>query len=372
VSTAIVAGALANKAGNGGAAWTRLSWTLGLASLGFDVHFVEQLSPGAPANAEQWFTEVLGDFGLLGKATLLRPDGSTAVGLSRSALEDVADDADLLLNISGHLTDEKLANRPRSSVFVDLDPGYTQLWHQQGVAPLRPHDHWYTVGTRVGAPECRVPTDGIEWRAVLQPVVLEHWPVQPPVPCDRFTTVATWRGPFGPVDVEGELMGSKVHEFRQLIDLPSRVPSTLELCLQIDDGDDADRRSLHDHGWKVVPADGVANPHCFRRYVQQSPAELSVAQSVYARAGTGWVSDRSARYLASGRPVVVQETGISRSLETGDGIVTFDSPEGAARAVAAVAEDYERHAAAAREIACERFDARRVLGGLCEEVGVAP
>lgn len=371
MTTAIVAGAVANKAGNGGAAWTRLSWTLGLAQVGFDVHFVEQLAPGAPADAETWFTEVMGDLGMTGRASLLRPDGTAVVGRSATELAGVADEAALLLNISGHLTVEDIVKRPRTTVFVDLDPGYTQIWHADGVAPLAHHDHWYTVGTLVGSPLCDVPTCGIAWRPTLQPIVLDQWPRQRPIPCDRFTTVASWRGPFGPVAHDGQLLGSKVHEFRRVLELPRRVDATIELCLDIHDGDSKDRVALERHGWRVFDATSISSPQSFRQYVQDSPAELSVAQSVYVQLCTGWISDRSVRYLASGRPAVVQDTGISSVLPTGEGLLTFRDLDGAVAAIESVMNDHETHARAARALAEEHFDASIVLARICEEVGVA-
>ncbi|MEX2658821.1 MAG: hypothetical protein WD232_03915 [Acidimicrobiales bacterium] len=373
MTTAIVAGAIASKAGNGGAAWTRLSWALGLARLGFDVHVVEQLGAGPDPASEAWFAEIMGDFGLTGHSTLLRADGTTAVGLGRAALVELAATSALLVNISGHLADSAILNAAGTTVFVDLDPGYTQLWHADGTAPLAPHDHWYTVGTLVGTSQCPLPTGGLPWRPTQQPVVLDDWPVQPSVVCDRFTTVASWRGPYGPVTLGDRTLGAKVHEFRRFLDLPRLVGAELELCLEIHPADTADRVDLEQHGWQLVDAAStVGDPHAFRRYVQGSPAELSVAQAVYVHAVTGWFGDRSVRYLASGRPVLVQDTGFSRSLPTGEGLLAFHDLASAAAGAAAVADDPERHAKAARVIAEECFAAERVLGRLCEEVGVAP
>jgi hypothetical protein len=372
VTTALVAGAVANKAGNGGAAWTRLSWTLGLARLGFDVHFVEELAPRAPDQAIDWFQEVMGDAGLTARCTLLHADGSTATGRTIGELEELAAESPLLLNISGHLRREEIVKRPTRRVYIDLDPGYTQLWHADGTAPLQPHDHWYTVGALVGTAACPLPTAGLEWHPINQPVVLDQWQVQEPVSCDRFTTVASWRGPYGPVLLGNETLGSKVHEFRRFVELPTQVDATFELCLDIHPGDDADRAELVRRGWRITHPATVASPERFRKYVQGSAAEFSVAQSVYTRATTGWFSDRSVRYLASGRPTVVQDTGFSQTLPVDEGILTFTTPDEARRAVTAACTEPDRHAKSARAIAEEHFDAVKVLGRLCEEVGVAP
>lgn len=377
MTVALVAGAIANKAGNGGAAWTRLSWATGLARLGFDVHVVEQLAPGAggeaEAEAETWFAEVLGDFGFTGRSTLLRADGSTAVGLDLGDLRQLAAEAAMLVNISGHLRIPDILDCVGTTVFVDLDPGYTQLWHADGTAPLAPHDHWFTVGALVGTPSCSLPTCGLRWRPTLQPVLLDEWPARHPVPVDRFTTVASWRGPYGRVDHDGQTLGAKVHEFRRFVELPMSSSATFELCLDIHPADGADRALLEENGWRLTdPASAVPDPHAFRRYVQASPAELSVAQGVYVHARTGWFSDRSVRYLASGRPVLVQDTGFSGTLPVGEGLLCFTTPAEAADGAEALQSDWELHAKAARALAEDYFGAERVVGQLCEAVDVAP
>lgn len=373
MTSAVVAGALANKAGNAGAAWTRLSWTLGMAEIGFNVHFVEQLAAGAPPGAARWFRDVVGSFDLDGRATLLDVHGATIVGLAPDDLADVARDAALLVNISGHLKVEALIRAARNKVFVDLDPGYTQLWDRDGSAPLTPHDHWYSVGCSIGRPACDVPTGARAWRAVHQPVVLAHWPVTAAPVDAAFSTVASWRGPFGPVRYGDEWRGGKAREFRKLATLPSLVDVPLEAALDIDPVDVADRLTMVTNGWRVVAPERVAGtPAAFRRYVQGSAGELSVAQALYVHARTGWFGDRSTRFLATGRPVIVQNTGLSADLPLGEGLLVFDDLAGAAAALEKVSADPVHHAAMARAVAEEHFDARRVLGRLCEEVDVAP
>jgi hypothetical protein len=372
VTTVLVAGALANKPGNAGAAWTRISWACGLRELGFDVHLVEQVG-FLDAAGKAWFGRVTDAVDL--PATLVGGDGST-FGLPARDLEALAAEAVLLVNISGHLVLPWVRERVRTQVYVDLDPGFVQWWEAQGVAGARlaGHDAYFTVGLNVGRADCPVPTNGLPWRPILQPVVLDHWPVVPPSSRDRFTTVGTWRGPYGPVAADGTAYGVKAHEFRVLAGLPRRNPEAeFEAALDIHPADAADRARLEAGGWRVVAPEQVAGDlDAFRRYVQGSAAELSAAQGVYVQARTGWFSDRSARYLASGRPVLVQDTGIGEHLPVGEGLVTFRTVEEAAAAVEAVTADYERHAKAARLFAEEHLAAPVVLGRLCEEVGVAP
>ena len=374
MTLAIVSGAVANKAGNGGAAWTRLSWALGLRRLGFDVHFVEQLAASSPPIASRYFGAVMDEFGMCGSSTLLSADGKALRGLSVAELGDLASEAELLVNISGHLTVAEVKERVRTRVYVDLDPGFTQIWHASGTSDsgLGGHDFWFTVGENVGRPGCRVPTNGIRWRPVRQPVLLDLWPACLEVRHDRFTTVASWRGAYGALEHGGRTYGAKAHELRRFLPLPLHVPAAFELALDIHPADGKDRAALEEHGWRLVdPGVAAGSPAAFRSYVQGSGAEFSVAQGVYVHTNCGWFSDRTVRYLASGRPALVQDTGFSRNLPVGEGLLAFSTLDEAVVGAEAVLGDYERHSAAARALAEEWFSSDRVLGRLCEEVGVA-
>ena len=376
--TVVVAGALANKPGNGGEAWVRFSWVEGLRRLGLDVWFVEQLSssawsaadPDAPRRNIDWFRRVVDRFGLSDRAVLVDTDRGRSLGPSPAEVNDVASSADLLVNISGHLRGP-LLSRFRRRAYVDLDPGYTQIWSVQGAA-LGLHDHHrhFTVGLSVGTSGCSVPDAGVAWIPLVPPVVLDDWRVLPGGTLDRFTTVGSWRGAFGPLDHDGIRYGVKAHEFRKFVDLPARVDVPLEVALAIDPADEPDRQALAAHGWRLVdPRTVAAEPDAFRDYVESSPAELSVAQGVYVQARTGWLSDRSVRYLAAGRPVLVQETGLPDWLPRGEGLVTFRSSDDAAEGAARLCADYAFQRKAARCLAEEHFDAAEVLGRFLEVAG---
>jgi hypothetical protein len=387
LATILVAGALANRCANGGGAWVRLSWVRGLQRLGFDVYFVEEIrgdrcvdDSGAPApfggSANRaYFEHVTSRFDLAGRAALLCDGGTQSYGMGLAELLDVAARADLLVNLSGHLTLEGVRSRVRGSVFVDIDPGFTQFWHAAGdpEARLGGHDFYFTIGENIGTPGCPIPTGGLRWRPTRQPVVLPDWPVCRSGRPDRFTTVASWRGPYGPLVHDGRALGLKVHEFRKVLDLPRRVPYAFEVALAIHPADGKDLRLLGANGWHVVdPRAAAADPCAFRRYVQASGAEFSVAQGVYAGTSSGWFSDRTVRYLASGKPALVQDTGFGRNLPVGEGLLAFRTVEEAAAGARAIARDYDRHCRAARALAEAYFDSDKVLGRFLDEVGVAP
>ncbi len=384
MATVVVAGAIANKLRNGGEAWVRLSWVEGLARLGCRVVFAEQIgsescvgddgepAPFAESANRRYFIDVMESFGLLDRSTLICADTGESVGMGVAELSELASEADLLVNISGHLRLPEVMQRFRRRAYVDLDPGFTQIWHVQGAdLGVDAHDTHFTVGENIGRPGCDIPTGGFEWRPMPPPVVLDRWPVAAAGDPRRFTTVAGWRGAFGRVDYNGHSYGLKVHEFRKVIDLPRRVPLTFELALDIHAGDHRDRTALEQAGWQLIdPRAASRGPFQFRDYVQSSGAEFSVAQGIYVETHSGWFSDRTVRYLASGKPALVQDTGFSASYPAREGLVAFTGPDDAAREAQRIAADHSAHAAAARALAEERFDSDRLLPRFLEQAGV--
>jgi hypothetical protein len=175
------------------------------------------------------------------------------------------------------------------------------------------------------------------------------------------------------VQFQDRTFGLKVHEFRKFIELPRRAPQTFEIALNIHPADQKDLDALREHGWQIVdPLPASVDPDAFRCYIQTSSAEFSVAQGIYVDTNSGWFSDRTVRYLASGKPTLVEDTGFSRQLPVGEGLVSFRTLEDAVVGAERIARDYERHSRAARALAEEFFDSDRVLGALVEEVGITP
>jgi hypothetical protein len=377
MAVAVVAGALANKPDSGGEAWVRLSWVLGLRRLGWDVWFVERLPSGDPAG-RRFFERVVGEFGLGERAALLGEGGEPLFGPGEAELGEVAAEAEVLFDISGHLGPGPVLEAPRARVYVDLDPGFTQAWHADPATEfsLAGYDRYLTVGQNIGKPGCPVPTGGIEWVPTLPPVLLNEWTPapRPPGPL-RFTTVATWRSPYGGLAIGGREMGLKHHQFRRFAALPEWVPEArFEIALDIHPGDGADLELLRSHGWEIVdPREAAGTPSAFREYVRGSGAEFSVAQGVYVEAATGWFSDRTAAYLAGGRPALIQDTGWQApfptdGLEKRPGVVSFEVAESAAAAAREIADDRDERSRAARRFAERHLDSDRVLRRVLEIV----
>jgi hypothetical protein len=366
-----VAGAIARRPGAGGHAWALAQFALGFARLGWEVTFVDRIDCGPAAGAElAWVDRVMRGLGLRGDHVVLGPGGESLAGLPRTEVRRRLGRASALLNVMGYLDDEELLGAAPLRVFLDIDPGYAQMWHELGLADiLGGHDAYVTVGSRVGRPGCGVPTCGRSWIPTAPPVVLELWPECPGG--DAFTSVATWRGAYGTIEFGGETYGSRVHEFRRFTSLPARVHARFDVALDIHAADGADAAALTAAGWNVLdPARVAGDPDAYRAFVQGSLAEICVAQSMYVKTGSGWFSDRSACYLASGKPVVAQDTGFSRTYPCGRGLLAFDDLDGAAAAVEEVARDPRGHGRAARELTREHLDSGRVLTALARELGL--
>jgi len=369
--TIVVAGALAAKPGNAGGAWERFSYAAGFRRLGFDVLFLEEVAAVPDAAAVRWFDDTASFFACGGAAAIVGP-GGWSHGRDRDDVRRVLAASDLLVNLSGNLAAPDLVEAAHTTAFIDVDPGFTQIWHADPTVAYEVprHDHYLTIGENIGTPGCPIPTGGLPWKPTRQPLLLDHWPATPAARCRRFTTIASWRGPYGPLVHDGTTYGLKVHEFRRMIDLPSRVAAAFELALEIHAGEARDREALRAAGWNLVsPATAVPTPVTFRGYIQRSDAEFSVAQGIYAHAASGWFSDRSTRYLASGKPVLVQDTGLA-TIPKGEGIVTFRTLDEAAAGAEQIMGGYATHSRAARRVAEQWFASDIVLRRLLADCGI--
>jgi hypothetical protein len=363
---------VAGVAGHGGATWAILQYLLGLRRLGHDVLVVEPVDRLA-AEAEAYGRAVMDDAGLDGDWALMAAGTRETAGCSYEEVAERARRADVLLNVSGMLTDEELLRAVPVRAYLDLDPAFNQLWHDAQGVDMRfdGHTHFVTVGLAVGSDRCAVPACGRTWISTVPPVVLDEWPVAQRVEHDAFTTVANFRA-YGSVEHGGVHYGQKVHSLRELIDLPPRTSERFVLAMSVHPDEKDDLRLLHDNGWELVDPSAVAGtPASYRRFVQGSKGEFGLTKSGYVVSRSGWFSDRSACYLASGRPVVAQDTGFSAYLPTGAGLLSFTETQGAADAVKRIDAEYEEHRAAARALAEEHFDSDRVLTRLLDRLGAA-
>ena len=382
----LYSGALAQVPRNGGLTWLHLQFLLGLRRLGWDVLFIDRIDPaicvdesGAQAPLAEslnlrYFLRVLKQFGLEDRFCLLCDGTTRTIGLSRREALERASSADCLLNVMGYLDDDEILGRVRRKAFIDIDPGFGQMWRETGLHDaFNGHDAFVTLGQNIGRPCCSIPTCGLEWIPTSYPVVLEHWPLQPQAPDGAYTSLGAWRGANAPVEYKGRTYGQRVHEFRNFVDVPSRCPgSRFEMALEIHPADVKDRHALREHGWSVVDPKAVAGgPIEYRAYIAQSKAEFMVPKQMYVATNSGLLSDRSAYYLASGRPVLARDTGLEHVYPVGEGLLTFTTAEEAAASVDAINADYPRHARAARALAEEHLDSDVVLSRLLVKLGLA-
>jgi len=357
--------------GRGGHAMYVLQWAHGLRRLGHRVLLLEVLDEPPAPQAVRAFEELVAQWWDPGEAAMVLASGEILAGVERELIANCAAEAAAVITLAAHYRREPwpLVGDVRPRVLIDQDPGYTQLWAQDGDPAdiFGEHDLYFTVGLNVGTPRSRLPTLGFEWHPVVNPVVLDWWTGDAPVRRGRFTTALSWRD-YGYLEFEGRILGPKVEEFRTLLDLPRRSGEQLELIVDLDP-DDPDRAMLLDHGWLLDDPRTIASPGQYREFIRGSLAEFSCVKGGYAGTRSGWFSDRSACYLAAGRPVVLQSTGFEEVLPSGEGLLAFGTLEQAADALARVRADYTRHSAAAREIAREHLDGDRVLRALLDQIG---
>jgi hypothetical protein len=378
MATLLVLSDLAEPAsiGRGGLSMYLLQWLHGLESLGHRVVFLEYLKkdPGeASGRVARYFEETMTRWWRPPQSALIAAaSGQSLSGLAAEDVARAAREAAAIVTIAAPYRREPypLVEAVRPRVLIEQDPGYTHLWAASGDPAdiYGEHDLYYTVGGNVGSPRCRLPTLGIAWRPIWNPVVLDWWPAGGAVVRDRFTTVADWRG-YGYLEFEGQVLGPKAEEFRKFIDLPRLAGEPVGVALNID-REDPDLPLLGSSGWVVESPDVVSDPARYRDYVAGSRGEFSCVKGGYAGTNGGWFSDRSACYLAAGRPVVLQATGFEDLLPTGRGLFAVKTAEEAAEAIRAARRDYALHSAAARALAVEHFDSRKIVGRLLKDLGL--
>lgn len=370
-----------------GQTWLYVNWLRGLAGAGHDVWYVEDDSvwPYDPvANAitdncsyaVNHVSKTLERIGLPERWAFRLSDRSGACwGMSEDELAELYRSADALLNIVGatDLHDEQFDVGFR--VYVQTDPVTAELRLALGDEHTREafanHDVIATYGENYGAPDCGVPLNGVPYLKTRQPVDLDLWPASSRSDASDFTTVGNYRHDGGDVEYDGEVYTwSKHHEWEKFLGLPELTGQSFRVALKIDD--DADRERLEAHGWRVESPLPMSLDifGAYQDFIRASRAEFTVAKDQNVRLRSGWFSERDVCYLASGRPVVAQDTGFGAVIPTGEGLFAVSSPEEAAEAVDRINSDYRRHCEAARSIAAEHFEATAVARRLLDDVGL--
>jgi hypothetical protein len=373
---------LAGRYPLGGIGWQALHHVLGLVRLGHDVYYVEDsranpYDPRARSVVEDprynvaFLADLMKRFDLADRWAYVEGASGRCHGLSAERLRQIYREADALLNVCGatQLREEHLRCPVR--IYVETDPVFEQIRVAEGdrraIEALEEHTHHFTYGENLGQPDCPIPLEKFAWRTTRPPVIPELWKSGVDPAAERFTTVATWKNVGKDISFRGETYyWSKHMNFLQVIDLPRRTRQPLELALEVEEPESRDL--LRRHGWHLRDAYEVSRDlTTYQRYLERSRGEFTVTKDLVARTRSGWFSDRSACYLAAGRPVVTQDTGFDKYVPTGVGLLAFQTVEEAAAALDEVNRDYATHCRAARRIAEEYFAADRVLGRLCRE-----
>jgi hypothetical protein len=370
----IIVSGVIGRSGLGGQAWAYLQYLIGFRELGHEVYYLEDCGETSSVwnwDTEQWTQELafpaayvrdcLEPFGFRDK-WIYRTNTESA-GMSVQQLQALCAQAGLLLLRAIPLWDWRPEyDLPQRRIFIDVDPGFTQMniaAGDQGLAhAIQRCERLFTLGQRFGAPDCPVPTGGERWLKTLPPVALSEWPwVETPGDC--FTSVMRWDG-FQDASFQGQTYGQKDLEFAKFVQLPRRTSQKFRLALN-------GPETLREFGWEVVPGQiATRSPHAYRSFIQHSRAEFGVAKHGYVKLRPGWFSDRSVCYLASGLPLLLQDTGLSDWLPLGEGVVMFrDLPEILA-GIETINAGYERHRRAARKLAEEYFSTKKVLPALLD------
>jgi hypothetical protein len=375
----------------GGVAWDYVAYVAGFARLGYEVFYLEDTGNWFYDPRAQTFTDDVGwnvryltdafayaGVELGGRWSVRSPDGEYH-GATQRETERFCQRADLFLNVSGACWLRDGYRGARCSAYLDSDPGYSQAKLDavaRGTADedvaysvnlIRAHDRFLTFAENINDPSCRIPHCGLTWIPTRQPIVLDHWPVTYTPNAPAYTTVMSWKTDVTLPSIDGVTYGGKDVELARFFELPRHTPAVLELAL----AGSAPRDPLRRCGWRIAdPQENSATMAAYRNYLIQSHGEWSVAKQAYVALRSGWFSTRSAAYLACGKPAVLQDTGFSRYYPTGAGLFAFTTLEESVAALAAVESDYERHCAAAHELAKRELAAERVLPRLLADCGL--
>lgn len=368
-----------------GVTYQFLHYLIALRRLGYDPYYIEDsgrwvydpalndLSPDASGNV-QAVAPVLEAHGF-GDRWAFRgayPEGR-CYGMTDQQILTLYREADAFLNVTGaqEIREEHMQCRRR--IYVESDPFASQVLVATGeqgtIAALAAHDTHFTFGENIGNPDCAVPVERFSWLPTRQPVIVDLWRHTHSAKGAPYTTITTWHNTGKDVTYRGErYYWTKDREFEKFLDLPKRRSESFELAVGVDD---ALRQRLLDNGWRQRRSiDLSASVIGYRDYIQRSRGEFTVARDQYVRPRTGWFSDRSACYLAAGRPVITEDTGFGKFIPTGRGLFAFTTMDDVLAAIDAIESDYEGQCRAARELAEAYFGGEQVVESLMSRAGL--
>lgn len=358
----------------GGLVWHHLQYVIGLYKLGHDVLFVEDSNdyPSCynpetneistnPQYGLHFIQTIFSRFNMGDKWAYFNAHENTWLGQPENKIKNFCADADLFINLSGVNPMREFFQKIQVRVFVDTDPVFTQIRHLTEPAAAKlgeKHNRFFTYGENFGTRDCSIPDDGFLWKPTRQPVVMDLWKLTAGDVNHKLTTVMQWDS-YKVRVYNGKSFGMKSASFNPFIKLPQHTNDTFELAIG---SASAPKEELKQQGWFITdPLVITKTPESYQEFIQQSKGEWSVAKEGYVISNSGWFSERSSCYLASGRPVIVQDTGFSRFIQTGEGLLTFNSPKEAIDAITEVNSNYNKHCKTARDMAEEYFRYDKVL-----------
>jgi hypothetical protein len=371
----------------GGVTWDYIQYALGFRALGHDVWYLEDTSTWAydPVKMEPsadcshntaYLGRVMEKFGMGDRWIYRNGADETYHGVANAAeAEKIIASADVLANVSGACWLRPETAAIPLKLFLDGDPMFTQIGlatdpESEYAKRVASHERHFSFGLNIGQEDCEVPTAGLHWRPTVQPIALDYWnpaspaPTMPHIADGAWTTVMNWAS-YAPKDFQGKKYGQKDIEFERFLDLPQISDEKFVLAMGHGVGNKRPTEMLESKGWNIIEPDTYLPDYTtYHEFLSHSKGEWSIAKNGYVTSHSGWFSCRSACYLAAGKPVVVQDTGWSDHLPSGDGAIAFSTPEEAAKALDLINKNYNHHSAAARAYAETHFDAARV----CEDL----
>jgi hypothetical protein len=371
--TIVLAGGI-GRSGLGGQAWAYLQYLIGFRELGHDVYYLEDCGETSNVwnwDAEEWTQEItfpanyvrqcLEPFGFKGK--WIYRTNTESEGMAIKDFEAICSQADVLIMRAIPLWDwRKEFDAVRRRIFIDVDPGFTQMNIAGGdkgfAAAISRCEKFFSYGQNIGAPDTKIPNAGYNWLRTVPPVALSHWPFVER-PATHFTAIMRWDG-FQNAEYKGVTYGQKDLEFPKYLELPKKTGQKFRIAIN-------GPELRVEYGWESIPGEiATRTPFSYQEFIQQSMAEFGVAKHGYVQMRSGWFSDRSVCYLASGRPVVVQDTGLNDDIPLGQGMVTFSDFPGACDAITNISSNYQKHRLAARKLAENHFATDKVLPALLD------